>query len=103
MPSNLIEGFGEGARAQISSHQGDNSTSFGGSPLAANDFSSSGYQSQFNNILSQTTPQQYQQLTSHGSGNGVQQVFLIMLVILQKDRLIFLLISNSSYFDMKTN
>lgn len=72
---NIIEGFGDGARAQISSNQGD-STLFGGSNsqvMAANAFASSGYQSQMggaNGILSQTTPQQYQQLTSKGSGNG---------------------------------
>ena len=68
----IIEGFGEGARAQIKSNVGDSSLfgGGGGSPMAANAYASSGYQSQFNNILSQTTPQQYQQITSRGSGNG---------------------------------
>jgi len=72
MGKNIIEGFGEGSRAQISSNQGDNTLfgQFGGSPLAANEYASSGYQSQFNNVLSPTTPQQYQQVASRGSGNG---------------------------------
>lgn len=76
MSHRLIEGFGEGARAQISSNIGD-STLFGnnnnqGQVMAANAFTSSGYQSQFNNILSPTTPQQYQQMT-HTNHNHNQR------------------------------
>lgn len=68
---NIIEGFGEGARAQISSNQDDNTLYGGGEVMAANSFATSGYQSQFNNVLSQTTPQQYQQMATHqGGGNG---------------------------------
>ena len=68
----LIEGFGDGARAQMSSNRGDSSLigSPGGDPMAANSYATSGYQSQYNNVLSPTTPQQYQQMNSRGSGNG---------------------------------
>lgn len=68
----VIEGFGQGAQAQISSNR-DDDVLFGsgsGSPKAANEYATSGYQSQQNSLLSPTTAQQYQQMTSRGSGNG---------------------------------
>lgn len=69
---NIVEGFGEGARAQISSNVGD-STLFGGGsggdPMAANayGFGSMMYNSQ-NEVLQPTTAQEYQSKLSGGGG-----------------------------------
>lgn len=66
----LIENFGEGARAQISSNQYDSNLfggKSGGSPMAANAYSGNGYESLFNSILSPTTPNQYNQMMNTGS------------------------------------
>lgn len=62
--NDIIEGFGQGARAQISSNRGDTTLFGGGDITAANAYASSGYQSQQNSILSPTTATQYNRMNA---------------------------------------
>jgi hypothetical protein len=69
---NIIEGFGQGAQAQISSNRDDNTLfgSGGGDPMAANEFGTGGgMYSSMSQGLQPTTSQEYQSMTG-GRGLG---------------------------------